>query len=338
LRLARGAGFRGATLAAEISGIVLLVLMSVPVASAVNPPSISAAPSTFTSGATVTVSGSYFPTGTVKVWLDLNGNGKLDGAEPYTTASPSSGSFSADLAVGEISVGSYVIDAGSGTSSEASTSVSVVDSSTLGAITAAVANLESYIDTSVSTQLTAGFSSLSTQLSSMQTSLGSAIFSLQSDIDYKLGTFNGGDSAASLLYSIQSQVSTSKGPTVTSTTGTCVAPLDTGGHTTLTHCAITNLPNDSAITLTMMIQGVSLEAGGSVFVAWGHNGCNEYSCEYFMQNTYSCDVGTCDEQSQTLILAGSTVVLTVGCDPGLTNSCSDPITVQYTLVAVGPPS
>ena len=58
---------------------------------------------------------------------------------------------------------------------------------------------------------------------------------------------------------------------------------------------------------------------------------------YFMESVIGCGAGTCHPQSITVNLAGGTVRLNVGCS-GLGASCSDPITVEYTAVGVGPQS
>lgn len=324
--------------------LAFILLLSSTHAFAAVPPSISATPSSFASGATVTVSGSGFSGGTLKVWLDLFNDGRLDAGDPFVTVSGSGGSFTTPLPVGAVPVGTYSIDAGSGTSAAASTPVTVVDSATQGAISAAVATLEgdlaglqSHVDTSLIGVQTHLDSTISDAASYVESSIALQLAVLQSDLDTRLGTFNNGDSAASLLYAIDSKVSTSPAAVATSASGTCTAPLDNTGHTQFTTCTIMSLPADGAVTLSLQIQGPDFEAGGSVDLAWGEPGCTFTSCAYFMESVIGCGAGTCHPQSITVNLAGGTVMLNVGCS-GLGASCSDPITVEYTAVAVGPQS
>jgi hypothetical protein len=208
------------------ASIVLMVIASNAHVSAIVPPSVTATPSTFGSGAIITVSGTGFPSGsTVFVWLDFYSSGNYVFGEPSVTVKASgAGAFSTSFSVGDVPVGSYSIDAAKipppFPTSMASTPVNVVDTSTLGSISSAfsslstaISNLGSDVDTSFSNLQTHIDNSIATATSTITSqlgSIGSAISSLRSDFDNKLGTFSGGDTVASLLYKIESSSSNSK--------------------------------------------------------------------------------------------------------------------------------
>jgi hypothetical protein len=328
------------TLSGTVIIAMVLLISATYRASAIDPPSVVASPSSFTSGATVSVTGSGFaPGATLMVWLDINGNGQLDNGEPSVeTSASSAGDFAVLLNVGAVPVGSYSIDAGqrhgNGADYNASTPVTVFDSSTLGAISSAVASLGADIG-NVQTNL-AG--SVSTAVGGIQ----SSVSSLQSDIDTKLGKILSTDSQ--VLSYLQGGV-----PQEYHGSGLCVlssANPDAGCDTSLGGDA-GQIPfgTDSMVTLTVWIASCSgtppcqpnqLEAGGSVAVTLtnGHAETDTF------QPLYYCNYGTCSGQDiKTLTFSTANFKIHGGCDKGSygTNSCSDNIEVFYSYSALESP-
>ena len=331
-----------------------LIISSAPVL-AIVPPSIKVTPSTFGSGASVTVTGTGFIAGrTVLVWLDFYSSGNYAIGEPSTTIKASStGTFSATLNVGDVPVGSYSVDAAYAPpafpTSLASTPVSVVDTSTLGAISSALAtlstdisNLKSDLDSSVlslQTHIDGSISAATSTITGGLASLGTAISNLQSDLDSKLGAFNSGDSAASLLYSIQSSLSKGSTTKVSSGSGDCVVFAAFSSFGCVGEFSA-SFSQDSSVTLTIWLEscpygsscsGNQLESGGSVNVniETGAGATNSF------ENVFSCSVGTCGTGIQTLTFSAGSFSITGGCG-GLTNTCSDDIVVLYSYTAISP--
>ena len=361
-----GKSTRKLSLIAATAFVSLLLIVSIARVNAIVPPSITVTPSTFGSGATITVSGTGFPGGsTVLVWLDLYSSGNYVFGEPSTTVKASStGAFSTNLAVGAVPVGTYSVDAAKVPppfpTSMASTTVSVVDSSTLSAISSALAslstsisNLQSDLDSSILSLQTHIDNSISAATSTITTELGSistAISNFQSDIDSRLGTFHSGDTVSSLLYSIQSSLSTSSAAQVSSGSGEC--PLYLAFATTVKYVPTcfpgdvsVSFSKDSSVTLTVWLEscpddtswtsntcsGNQLESGGhlDVNIQTGSSDSNTIS------NVFSCGAGTCGTGVQTVTFSSASFTITAGCG-GLLNSCSADIVVLYSYTAVTP--
>ena len=308
----------------------MLVALAAAHAYAVDPPAITVATPSFGSGAAVTVAGSGFKSdSSVKVWLDLNANGKLDSGEPYVLATTdSSGGFSAVLDVGSVPVGSYSMDAGSGNMADASVPVSVVDPSVLTAITNAASNVESHFDGSLATAIS---------------SVNSGVSSVQSELDSKLSSILGIDNQ--ILSYLNGGV-----PQEFRGGGVCIldsSSEDAGCDISLGD--VGQVPVNGVTTLTLWIASCSstppctpntIEAGGQVSVTLTIVDSHSHIHTDTYQWLYSCTYGTCNGQDiKTLTFTAANFQIHGGCYKGAygTNSCSDNIEVFYSYSALEAP-
>jgi len=306
---------RPVTLSLFVVFVALVVLLSTTRVFGALPPSITATPSTFGDGTTVTVSGSGFTGGmNVRVWFDTNGNGVPDFGEPLVHVKASSGgTFSTSLPVSGVPDGAYRIYASPGIPLTAppiaSTPVTVEDATILGSFTAALSSAVSTLESNLATQLA----------------------SLQSDIDTHLGdiesTLTGIDNTVNSLPTADQVVQSY------AQSGTCslnpdnslyydAPPLACGFY----HIATTgNTPWPEAVyTVTLSIESTGLEAGASLWIGTGSAKID----------VASCTAGTCNLDGFTTTVASPSVAIWASCG-GPTDSCDTPIVVDYTIVAVG---
>jgi|SRR5579863_1868619 len=324
-------------LAGSVFVIALLLLSSARVFA--SSPSISAAPSTFGSGASVLVTGTGFsPGASIKVWLDTNNNGKLDTGEPTVTVTADpSGAISISLPTGGVPIGAYFIRAGPSTTAMASTLVIVNDVNVLAAITNIGTSLSAQIS-SISTSISGTSAALQTHLdasissaaSSVTGEIDSQVYALQTHLDSQLGTFSGGDTAASLLYSIKSDLKSP--PAVSSDSGTCVGG-GTKGDTT--RCTILTLPTNGMVTVTIFVSGGTAEAGAEADLLYAPAGDSIPGSDVGSNQAFLCSI-SCVPDGYSMTVSAGTVQVIVLCT-GTLPSCSTPFTVDWTYTAIAPP-
>jgi hypothetical protein len=306
--------------AASFFALLILVLSATRVFAAI-PPTLTANPNVFGNGTTVMVSGSGFNGGTnVKIWLDANGNGKLDSGEPTTsTTVASDGTFTdAPLLVTGVANGVYSIDSGPSTGDVAQVPVTVTDPTILTALTADLATLKSDLE-----------GNFATQLASLQAHFDGEIAALQADLDGQLSSIQ--SSLSSIQNSVNNLPNSGQVQQSYSASGKCTLDPDNtfyGGNDvacgTFHISTGNNNPWPEAVyTITMSIESTGLEAGGSVYIG----------TDSARIDAAHCDVGTCGLDGFTTTVASTGINIWASCG-GPTDSCDTPIVMDYTIVGV----
>ena len=300
---------------------LLIMVFSVTRVFAAIPPTLTANPNVFGNGTTVMVSGSGFTSGnSVKIWLDTNGNGKLDNGEPSTSATVAGdGTFTnAPLLVTGVANGVYSIDSGPSTGDIAQVSVTVTDPTILTALTADLASLKSDLE-----------GNFATQLAALQTHLDGEIAALQADLDGQLSSIQ--SSLSSIQNSVNNLPNSGQVQQSYSISGKCSLNPDNSFYGGDSYACGTfhistgyNNPWPEAVyTVTMSIESTGLEAGATVWIG----------ADSAKIDAAHCDVATCGLDGFTTTVASTGVSIWASCG-GPTDSCDTPIVIDYTIVGV----